>query len=102
MSAQSRAMKVIWVMGSFSKLVHLGMVQDAPMNLTDEGWDFYNQIDQNRDLISDSEIRAIVEAGVRSGDFIAPDKNGIIHLLCDYKNKREEMVRYCLESMIKK
>ena len=94
--------KVIWVVGALERLATLGMLNsDVPLTLTQDAIDDYISIDNDRQYLfeSDFEIAQIFRAIANENNEREVDEESmcnIIQLLLNYKNDREELVRYAL------
>ena len=94
--------KVMWVIGAAERLATLGLLGgDVPVRITPEGIDQYLEIDEYRNHLfeSDFEIAQIFKeiATTHSEDEIDDeDMSTMIDLLVDFKNCREDVVKYAL------
>lgn len=97
-------MKVLWVVGALERLATLGMLNaDVPLHITQDVIDDYIQIDNDRKYLfeSDFEIAQIFRAianEFNDEEVDEEDNCDIIELLLNYKNDREELVKYALAS----
>lgn len=99
--------KVMWVVGALERLATLGLIgPNIPMQLTSDAVDDYVMIDNNRDLLfeSDFEIANIFTALANDEcdpDIQDPDDTKpIIDLLLEYKDNRTEIVKYALSQQL--
>lgn len=94
--------KVLWVVGAAERLATLGLLSpNIPIHLTPDAIDDYVQIDNHRDILfeSDFEIASIFTELAKNGnaeDVEQEDLNKIIYLILEYKNNRNEIVKYAL------
>jgi hypothetical protein len=97
---QLTEMKILWVFGALERLATLGLIVETPYQVTQDGIDTYLMIDEQRDNLfsEDVELKHIVthliteNVGYADSDLI----EGFYHLLKDYKNERERIVKYAL------
>jgi len=90
----------LWIQGSIIKLTELGLGSvESPKPLTNEEWEKYKEVDENRDLIPDIALEAIFKT-------LDPHFNqkiqNLLWLLCQYKNNRTEFMRHSLEILMDK
>lgn len=96
--------KVMWVVGAAERLATLGLLGgDVPVRISPEGIDQYLEIDEHRDYLfqSDFEIAQIFKAVAENhseDEIDSEDMNVMIDLLVDYKNCREDVVKYALSN----
>ena len=95
--------KVMWVVGALERLATLGLIgSNIPLKLTSDAVETYLLIDENRELLFDSdfEIASIfTELATEECDEDTQkqeDIKPIIELLLDYKNNRTDIVKYAL------
>lgn len=94
--------KVMWVVGAAERLATLGMLSpDIPLKLSAEAVDDFIEIDNHRNALfpNDFEIVQIFRAIAKSENEYEvddEDTNHIIDLILEYKNNREELVKYAL------
>jgi hypothetical protein len=94
--------KVLWVVGALERLATLGMLNsDIPLALSQDAIDDYICIDNDRQYLfeSDFEIAQIFRCIANENNEHEVDEDDIcsvIELLLNYKNDREELVRYAL------
>lgn len=95
--------KIMWVVGALERLATLGLIgPDVPLQLTGNAVEDYLEIDENRELLfeSDFEIASIMNALI--ADECDPelqnaeDTKPLINLLLQYKDNRTEIVKYAL------
>jgi len=95
--------KVMWVVGALERLATLGLIgPDIPLKLSSNAIEDYLEIDENRELLfeSDFEIASIFTA--LADDECDPeiqdpnDYKPIIDLLIQYKDNRTQIVKYAL------
>jgi hypothetical protein len=97
---QLSQMKLLWVFGALERLATLGLIVETPYQVTQDGIDTYLMIDERRDNLfsEDVELKHIVtylikeDVGYVDSDLV----EGLYHLLKDYKNERERIVKYAL------
>jgi hypothetical protein len=90
----------LWIQGSIIKLTELGLGSvESPKPLTNEEWEKYKEVDENRDLIPDIALEAIFKT--LDPDFSQNIQN-LVWLLCQYKNNRTEFMRHSLEILMDK
>jgi len=96
--------KVMWVVGAAERLATLGLLGgDVPVRISPDGIDQYLEIDEHRDYLfqSDFEIAQIFKAVAENhseDEIDSEDMNVMIDLLVDYKNCREDVVKYALSN----
>jgi len=99
--------KVMWVVGALERLATLGLIgPDIPLKLSSNAIEDYLEIDENRELLfeSDFEIASIFTA--LADDECDPeiqdpnDYKPIIDLLIQYKDNRTEIVKYALSQQL--
>jgi len=96
--------KVLWVVGALERLATLGMLNsDIPLALSQDAIDDYICIDNDRQYLfeSDFEIAQIFRCIANENNEHEVDEDDIcsvIELLLNYKNDREELVRYALST----
>jgi hypothetical protein len=94
--------KVLWVVGALERLATLGMLgSDIPFTVSRDAIDRYLEIDSLREYLfeSDFEIAQIFRAIANQNneqEVNEDDLCNIIELLLNYKNDREEIVKYAL------
>lgn len=94
--------KVMWVVGAAERLATLGMLSpDIPLKLSAEAVDDFIEIDNHRNVLfpNDFEIVQIFRVIAQSENGYEvddEDTNHIIDLILEYKNNREELVKYAL------
>jgi len=94
----------MWVVGAAERLATLGLLGgDVPVRISPDGIDQYLEIDEHRDYLfqSDFEIAQIFKAVAENhseDEIDSEDMNVMIDLLVDYKNCREDVVKYALSN----
>jgi hypothetical protein len=96
--------KVLWVIGALERLATLGMLNsDIPLKISADVIDDYLEIDNDRQYLfeSDFEIAQIFRCIANEhndGEENEEDICSVIELLLNYKNDREELVKYALSA----
>ena len=94
--------KLLWMVGALERLATLGLLDsNVPLNVSSNVIDRYLNLDENRnDLFEDDyEVVSCLVGIIRAeSDPIPSDEEiaEIAELLMQYKNNREEVVRYAL------
>jgi hypothetical protein len=101
---RTREMKLMWVYGALERLVTLGLIYQAPYKIAQEAIDVYLILDDMRDKLfpEDSELKEILRF-IMSSTTKNVDNNVLDEmyvLLVQYKNNREDIVKYALEHSI--
>ena len=95
-------LKLLWVVGAAERLATLGLIGgNIPLRLTPEAIDTYLEVDNHRNILfeSDFEIAQIFKVMARTEseeEIDDEDMNDLIDLILDFKNNREEIVKYAL------
>lgn len=93
-------MKVMWVIGALERLATLGLVDpNIPFKVSQDGLEIYLEADENRNTLfnSDYEVAEIFKALSKQENVKESEHVGdMILLLMEYKNNREELVKYAL------
>lgn len=95
-------LKLLWVVGAAERLATLGLIGgNIPLRLTPEAIDTYLEVDNHRNILFESnfEIAQIFKVMARTEseeEIDDEDMNDLIDLIIDFKNNREEIVKYAL------
>ena len=98
-------LKVLWVVGATERLATLGMLNsDVPLKISSDAIDTFIEVDNHRNILfnSDFEIAQIFKTIARSEFSEQVDDeelDEIVDLILQYKNHREDVVRYALSHM---
>jgi hypothetical protein len=94
-----RDKQVFWMFGVFERLAHLGYLQDPPFHITEDYIDFFLEIDSYCQILFDSDEEFCKLVGLVCKDAGVEDLEQvttITHLARDYKDNREELVKFAL------
>lgn len=96
--------QVLWTIGALERLAALGLLQEPPYQVSQEGIDTYIQIDEHRDKLfsSDDEMKSLLEELLKDVNGV-DDKDlleDIFMLLRDFKNDRYRLVKYAMNCVI--
>ena len=93
--------QVLWIVGALERLATLGMLQTPPLVVSSDAIDLFIDLDDARDVLfpENRVIEEIVVALIydfnRSVDKTLVE--GITHLLVDYKDNRDRIMKYALD-----
>lgn len=96
--------QVIWMVGVLERLASLSIISEPPNKLSGDALDIFLELDNENVRFnlfdSDREILALVDSMVQSDCPDTPKDviKGIGEYVLDYKNKRYQLVRHCLEA----
>jgi hypothetical protein len=94
-----RDKQVFWMFGVFERLAHLGYLQDPPFHITEDYIDFFLEIDSYCQILfdSDEEFCKLVGLVCKDAGVVDPEQvTTITHLARDYKDNREQLVKFAL------
>jgi hypothetical protein len=92
--------QIFWVVGALERLATLGMLEEPPLKVSQDAIDAFISLDEVRDYLfqDNSTLKEIVSELVydfnRTKDSNVID--GLTHLLIDYKDNRERIIKYAL------
>jgi hypothetical protein len=95
--------QVLWVVGALERLATLGMLKTPPLVVSSGAIDLFIDLDDARYVLfpDNQVIEEIVSSLVydynRSVDVDLVD--GITHLLVDYKDNRDRIMKYALDKV---
>lgn len=98
-TTKQQELHFLWIQGTLIKLTELGLILTPPKPLTNEEWEQYKDVDENRDLITDIALEIIFK---KLDPECTQDTKDIIWLLCQYKNNRTEFMRHSLDILVNK
>ena len=100
MKTSIREWQVIWVVGTLERLVHLGLISGPTDHIAPDAIDLYLKLDENvNDFLYDDELKELARyVIIDTCDQSPPQKtiDDITTLLLEYKNNRNELLRYAL------
>lgn len=92
--------QMFWVVGALERLATLGMLEEPPLKVSQDAIDNFISLDEVRDYLfeSNNTLKEIVSYLVYDFNHTKDPEvvNGLTHLLIDYKDNRERLVKYAL------
>ena len=101
-----RDCQVLWVFAALERLQNLGMIGGANYSLTPDGIDLFIEIDEHRDVLFDSErdfdLAVTVVCRDKNPDHSEEDIAQIIQVVRDFRDRREDLVKFALNEIVNK
>lgn len=98
--------QALWVYAALERLQNLGFIQGADYNLTPDGIDQFLVIDDHRHVLFDDEkdFEILISLICRDKNVAQKqeDVDGIIQIVRDFRDRREDLVKFALTSIITK
>lgn len=89
--------QVLWVYGALERLTTLGYLEYAPIQVSQAAIDLFLQVDNNRDILFETDQHLISLIKLVCKDFNIDAQDTLIDMIFAYKNDRERLVKFALE-----
>ncbi len=97
--------QALWVFGALERLQSLRILHGASYGLSPEGIDLFLEIDEHRDALFDNENNfddlVCYICRERNPDQTKDDLAEVIQVVRDYRDRREDLVRFALTHLAK-
>ena len=92
--------QIFWVTGALERLATLGFLAETPYVVSKQAIDIFIELDEHRDRLfqSNEQMKELLSVMLKSENGVEDKQllDDIFTLLKDYKDNREDIVKYAL------